>query len=109
MGMLEDDLDWGLKQQRKEEQKKWAQREEGNWKLGLILQDVEAELRRAQKKFPRPQTGPHEGYAVLLEEVDELWDAIKANDIAHSRVEAVQVAAMAIRYLLEGGSLETTI
>lgn len=43
----------------------------------------------------------HEGYAVLKEEVDEMWDEIKKNDLVRSREEAVQVAAMAIRYLMD--------
>ena len=42
----------------------------------------------------------HEGYAVLLEEVDELWADIKGNDTPHSCEEAYQVAAMAIKYLM---------
>jgi hypothetical protein len=45
----------------------------------------------------------HEGYAALLEEVDELWDAIKdksAND-ADLRLEAIQVGAMAVRFLVD--------
>jgi len=44
---------------------------------------------------------PHEGCAVIREEFEELWDAVKAH---HSNVvemcnEAVQVTAMAIRFL----------
>jgi len=47
---------------------------------------------------------PHEGYAVLLEEVDELWEEIKKkqgtpNRIKNIREEAIQVAAMAIRLI----------
>lgn len=62
--------------------------------------------------------GIHEGYAVLLEEVDELWDIVKLNpkrldvngelsDYAkqlHRRMlreEAIHVAAMAIRFAAE--------
>lgn len=45
----------------------------------------------------------HEGYAVLLEEVDELWDLIreKSPDPSKMRKEAIQVAAMAMRFALE--------
>lgn len=56
------------------------------------------ELRSATAQFP-PFNSAHEGYAILLEEVDELWDAIRANDIAHAHREALQVAAMAIRLI----------
>jgi len=62
---------------------------------------VDDELGRALKKFPRHTTSAHHHYAVLLEEVDELWDAVKTNNIPHAKKEAVQVAAMAIRFLME--------
>jgi hypothetical protein len=67
-----------------------------------VLRDVLTELRTALDRFP-PMRSPHEGYAILLEEVEEMWDAIKANDGPASRKEAVQVAAMAIRYLMDVG------
>jgi len=70
--------------------------------------DVVAELLRARRKFGPFKNG-HEGYAVIREELDELWDAVKGNDLPHSMREAVQVAAMAIRYVLdlrEYGDLE---
>ena len=45
----------------------------------------------------------HEGYAVLKEEVDELWDEIKlSKETRANRMmmnEAVQVAAMAIKFI----------
>lgn len=43
----------------------------------------------------------HEGYAVLLEELDELWEEIKKNprDEKKLKSEAIQVAAMALRFL----------
>lgn len=59
---------------------------------------VQNESSRASKKFP-PFNSKHEGYAVLLEEVDELWGAIKNNE-KDRRVwdELVQVAAMCNRF-----------
>jgi hypothetical protein len=59
-----------------------------------------AEASRAERKHGR-WADAHHGYGVLLEEVDELWDAIKADDLAHARLEAVQVGAMALRFLKE--------
>jgi hypothetical protein len=70
--------------------------------LARILQEVFVESRKAIGKHPA-QHSPHEGYAVLQEEVDELWDEIKADRgrQASARTEAVQVAAMAVRYILD--------
>ena len=66
-----------------------------------VVQAVYEELRRATDKFSKFNS-PHEGYAVLKEEVDELWDAIKDNaSPQRQREEAIQVAAMAIRYILD--------
>src|SRR5713226_4865417 len=39
--------------------------------------EAATELARARSLFPR-FNGPHEGYAVLLEELDELWVEVKA-------------------------------
>ncbi len=65
---------------------------------------VGEEVARAKKKFP-PFNSAHEGYAVLAEEVDELWDHVKVNqkrrDLEAMRKEAIQVAAMAIRFASE--------
>ena len=52
-----------------------------------------------------PLNSTHEAYAVLLEEVDELWDEIKKRralrDDDAMRTEAIQVAAMAMRLVLD--------
>ena len=64
--------------------------------------DVVAELARAREKFPDFNSA-HEGYAVLLEEMDELWDEVKGHygpeRTAKMRKEAIQVAAMALRFI----------
>lgn len=55
-----------------------------------------------------PMRGPHEGYAVLLEEVDELWDEVKrwqpsdkSGDFDAMRKEVLHVAAMALAFMIE--------
>lgn len=61
------------------------------------------ELIRAWSKHPGQFNNAHEGYAVLKEEVDELWDEVKVNT-AYTRggmKEAIQTAAMAIRFVVE--------
>lgn len=68
--------------------------------IDSALRMVRAEIRLAGEKFP-PMRSPHEGYAIIKEEVDEMWDAIKKNEISHSRGEAIQVAAMAVRYAMD--------
>lgn len=66
-----------------------------------ILDEVDAELERA-KKF-KPFNSAHEGYAVLLEEVDELkahvWMNQTKRDLDKMRKEAIQVAAMAVKFV----------
>lgn len=66
----------------------------------VAAMEILQEFLRARKKFP-PLRGPHEGYAVILEELDELWDAVKSNNIEHARKEALQVAAMALAFMIE--------
>lgn len=64
------------------------------------LAEIFDEYKRARSKHG-PMRGPHEGYAVLLEEVDELWDEVKGNNPERARKEVIQVAAMALGYLIE--------
>jgi len=75
---------------------------EPNEKLDRILADVRAEYLRASKKFGAFNS-THEGYAVILEELDEMWDEIKANEPGKASMESVQVAAMATRFVVDLG------
>ena len=71
-------------------------------KLSEILAMVEAEFRKASAKNDKFNSA-HEGYAVMLEEVDELkeevWKKRKLRNIELMRGEAKQIAAMAIRFI----------
>ena len=71
-------------------------------KLQKILQMVEAEFRRAVAKN-EPFHSCHEGYALIDEEVDELWDEVrKKKKLRNSTLmknECKQIAALAIRYM----------
>lgn len=73
---------------------------ERNRIVGLVVN----ELISAQEKWPGFNSA-HEGWGVLAEEVDELWDEVKVNqkkrDLDKMRKEAIQVAAMAIRFAVE--------
>jgi hypothetical protein len=66
-----------------------------------ILAKVEAEYQAAIAKFPVPFRSSHEGYAVILEEMDELWEDIKAGRYQQAQLEAKQVAAMAVRFMMD--------
>lgn len=66
-----------------------------------IFGEVEEELERASAEFG-PFRSPHEGYAILKEEVDELWDDVKCSAPTECmRAEAIQVAAMAVRFVYD--------
>jgi NTP pyrophosphatase (non-canonical NTP hydrolase) len=63
------------------------------------------ELARATGIHRHKFNSAHEGYAVILEELDELWDEVKKNgqtrDMQKMRDEAIQVAAMAMRFVID--------
>jgi NTP pyrophosphatase (non-canonical NTP hydrolase) len=69
-----------------------------------VLFDVSSEVATAASKWPLMNSA-HEAYAILAEEVDELWDHVKTNqkrrDLKAMRKEAIQVAAMAVRFAAE--------
>lgn len=85
-------------------------------RIAEVLVDIQTSYEKARKKH-NPMRGPHEGYAVLLEEVDELWDEVKRwqprpgpgpldtqiyrENAMNMRKEALHVAAMALAFLLE--------
>lgn len=65
------------------------------------LQLVLTEMRRGLNKFGKYNSS-HEAYAIIKEELDELWSDIKANNNkAATRLEAIQVAATALRFVVE--------
>lgn len=67
-----------------------------------LLREISAELTKARVSHPGFHSA-HEGYAVLFEELDELWDEVR-NDKERGakrrmRSECIQIAAMAIRFI----------
>lgn len=88
------------------------ERKSMNMRLNSIVLDVVEELERAQNLFPS-MCSEHHGYAVIKEELEELWDSIKRLKAADSvcvdqqderenmKEEATQVAAMAIRFIYD--------
>ena len=72
--------------------------------ISSVLEAVRKEVDRATFKYG-PFVSNHEGFAILLEEVDELWEIIKKKPDSikqeELRMEAIQVAAMAARFLVD--------
>lgn len=74
-------------------------------KLEVACEIVDDEFWKATNKYG-PFHSPHEGYAIIKEEVDELWDRIKDKGTRKEKVngfkkEAAQIAAMAIRFMVD--------
>ena len=74
-----------------------------NRKQQKAVQDAIQELESAKENYPKNFNSLHEGYAVLKEEVDELWDEIKMKNPDELKVytEAKQVVAMGLRIMSE--------
>ncbi len=68
-----------------------------------VYEEIYAEVKRARDKHPKAFNSSHEGWAVLYEEVDELWEEVRnqteERSYAKMRMEAVQIAAMAVRFI----------
>jgi len=71
-------------------------------RLDYALKRVGNEVLRAIDRFPA-MNSPHEGKAVIEEELDELWEHCRANTgrSPEAITEAIQIAAMAVRYVLD--------
>ena len=66
-----------------------------------FIQEVRESYAAARAKH-RSLAGWHEGYAVTLEEMDELWDEIKADAPYERKAEEIlQIAAMCYAMLAE--------
>lgn len=67
-------------------------------------EDAQKEIARAIELWP-PFSSAHEGFAILLEEVDELkahvWTNQRRRNLSEMRKEAIQVATMALRFAAE--------
>jgi len=66
----------------------------------LRFEPIINELDRAYAKHGRAPWTRHQAYAIILEELDEVWEAIK-HDAPDEKLkeEVVQVAAMCQRFL----------
>ena len=65
-----------------------------------IYDEVKKQVRLARVKHRQEYNSRHEGYAIMLEEFDEFWDSVRSNcPDADVRIEALHVAAAAIRFI----------
>lgn len=67
-------------------------------RIDTLLEEIKVELGRARQKFP----GDDVTMLALMEEVGELAKATFEEPSANVRLEAIQVAVMAIRVALDG-------
>jgi hypothetical protein len=66
------------------------------------IDDVIKEINNAKSKYGSEGfRSPHEGYAIIKEESDELWDEVKAksHDYKKLYIEAPHIACTAIRFM----------
>lgn len=67
-----------------------------------IITEIKTEYERSKKLY-NDFNSNHEAYAVILEELDEVWDEIKktkeirGNENIHK--ELIQVGAMVVKYI----------
>jgi len=77
-------------------------------KIFAIAHEAANELVRAKSLHPMPFHTPHEAHSVIEEEFDEFWDEVKKYNLPKGRdtrpamrEELIQLAAMAMRAILE--------
>lgn len=72
--------------------------------ISKASEELGDEVATAMMNWP-PHNSAHESFAILMEEVDELWDYVKTKQskrsIVDMRKEAIQVAAMALRFAVD--------
>jgi hypothetical protein len=82
-----------------------------NTRIEQVAEEAKTELYRATT-FHGSFSSAHEGYAVILEELDELWDLVKLNPakmtveerrvhLKKVREEAIQISAMGMRFAMD--------
>lgn len=75
----------------------------------LILSEMMKEYKRATTEYS-PFASHHEGWAVIKEQLDEVWDEIKKKRGTKSTEkitkEVLHVGAMSLRFLMELTSLK---
>ncbi len=73
-----------------------------------VIGEVRRELERATEKFA-PFHSAHEGFAILLEEVEELKHEVFHGTRERARAKAIQIAAMALRFIRDVSDLRSDV
>jgi len=75
---------------------------QGQHRVRVVMERIQKELMRAVRIHAAFHSA-HEGYAILLEEVDELKAEVFRRDRHYDRMrtEAIHVAAMGARFVLD--------
>lgn len=78
-----------------------------------ILKLIGKEYIRARRIYP-PFHSTHEGFAVMKEEVDELWELVKKNkgymiDDRTMVKECIQIAAMSLAFIVDLGGVNNEL
>lgn len=69
------------------------------------VEELKSALKLNVEQFQLGFSSPHEAYAVLLEEVEELWQEIKKKsalrDVERMKAEALDIAVVALRIIMD--------
>lgn len=57
--------------------------------------------KRHLMEFPRRIASPREGYALLMEAMEDAWEAIKRNQFIDARNKVMRVIVLGFRYMAE--------
>jgi len=68
--------------------------------LSALLDPLIREMKYGRAHYGRFHSA-HEQYAVMLEEVEEWWAAIRGNCADCAQYELLQILAIALRYIIE--------
>lgn len=81
--------------------KKEKKEQSSYYAINRAIEEIRTSYQKACKKH-RPFDTPHHGYAVIKEELDELWDLVKRDATPEEmRKEALHVAAMGLRFIVD--------
>ena len=88
------------KETRENEEETAVQGEPNPARRRSILEKIDVAVVDSYKKHGCSRWGRHEAYGILLEEMDEVWDEVRANGpFKDLEEELIHVALVCVRYL----------